>query len=213
MVNWKTLKIKEYKDVDYYSLKDKIFIISMFLAFLGSVFGLFYSDFIVPDDIEKATDLNFIFMIILMPTSLSPLGIYCMFEKKIFYDVIVELNLTESRELEKLLSNKGFLLSNLNTKVEDDALVVDFFTDFTDFYFKTYFESAYLKVKDGKTYFVGKILRDRFNEFTMNSKDGYSGESRFKDIVENNIKTFFEKLCNMKSLDNFILNNRGVDSL
>ena len=92
-------------------------------------------------------------------------------------------------------------------------MVVDFFSDFTDFYFKTYFESAYLKVKDGKTYFVGKILRDRFNEFTMNSKDGYSGESRFKDIVENNIKTFFEKMCDMKSLDNLVINNRGVDTL
>ena len=92
-------------------------------------------------------------------------------------------------------------------------MVVDFFSDFTDFYFKTYFESAYFKVKDGKTYFVGKILRDRFNEFTMNSKDGYSGESRFKDIVENNIKTFFEKMCDMKSLDNLVINNRGVDTL
>ena len=133
--------------------------------------------------------------------------------KKYFYDVIVELNSTESHELEKLLSNKGFLLNKINTKVEDNALVVDFFSDFIDFYFKTYFESAYLKVKDGKTYFVGKILRDRFNEFTMNSKDGYSGESRFKDIVENNIKTFFEKMCHMKSSDNLVINNRGADTL
>lgn len=213
MINWKTLKIKEYKGRSHYSLKSKIFSISMFLVFLVSIFGLFYIDFIMLDGNEKFDDLSFVFILALFPTCLSPLDIYCTFEKKYFYDVIVELNLYESRELEKLLSDKGFLLSKLNTKVEDNALVVDFFSDFTDFYFKTYFESAYLKVKDGKTYFVGKILRDRFNEFTMNSKDGYSGESRFKDIVENNIKTFFEKLCNMKSLDNFILNNRGVDAL
>ncbi len=213
MINWETLKIKEYKDVDYYSLKDKIFIISMFLAFLGSVFGLFYSNFIMPDEIEKVNAINLMLVIIFIPTSFSTLGIYCMFERKYFYDVIVEINSSEDSKLERLLSDKGYLLNKINSKVEDDSLIVDFFADFTDFYFKTYFKSAYIKIKDGKTYFVGKILRDRFNEFTMNSKDGYSGESRFKDIVENNIKTFFEKLCNMKSLDNLILNNRGVDAL
>ena len=132
--------------------------------------------------------------------------------KKYFYDVVVELNLSEDDELERLLSDKGYLLKKINTKVEDNSFIVDL-SDFTDFYFKTYFESAYLKVKDGKTYFVGKILRDRFNEFTMNSKNGYSGESKFKDIVESNVNTFFENLCDMKSLDNLVLNNRGVDVL
>lgn len=47
----------------------------------------------------------------------------------------------------------------------------------------------------------------------MNSKNGYSGESKFKDIVENNVNAFFERLCDMKSLDNLVLNNRGVDVL
>lgn len=213
MINWETLKIKEYKGRSHYSLKSKIFSISMFLVCLISIFGLFYIDFTMPDGSEKASDLSFVFIITLFLTFLAPLYVYCTFEKKYFYDVIVELNSSENSKLERLLSDKGYLLEKINSKVEDNSLIVDFFSDFTDFYFKTYFESAYLKVKDGKTYFVGTILRDRFNEFTMNSNNGYSGESRFKDIVENNVKTFFEKLCDMKSLDDLALNNRGVDAL
>lgn len=213
MINWETLKIKEYKDVDHYSLKDKVFVISMFLVFLVSVFGLFYSNFIMPDEIEKVNTLNLMLLIIFMPTSFSPIGIYCMFEKKYFYDVIVEINSSEDSKLERLLSDKGCLLKKINSKVEDNSLIVDFFSDFTDFYFKTYFKSAYLKVNDGKVYFVGKILRDRFNEFTMNSKNGYSGESRFKDIVENNVNAFFERLYDMKSLDDLVINGGGVDVL
>lgn len=84
MIDWETLEIKEYKDVDYYSLKEKIFIFSMFFAFLVSVFGLFYSNFIMPDEIEKVNTLNLMLVIIFIPTSLSPIGIYCMFEKNIF---------------------------------------------------------------------------------------------------------------------------------
>ena len=213
MINWETLNIKEYKGVTHYSLKNKIFSISMFLAFLVSVFGLYYSNFIMPDGIEKATDLNLISVIIFIPTSLSPLDIYCMFKKKYFYDVIVELNLSESRELEKLLSNKGFLLSKINTKVEDNFLIVDLFLDLADNNLNFYFESACLKIKDGKAYFVGKILRNKFNKFTMDIKNGYSVESRFKDIVEDNVKTFFERLRDMKSLDDLILSGGGVDVL
>ncbi len=213
MINWETLKIKEYKDVDHYILKDKVFVISMFLVFLVSVFGLFYSNFIMPDEIEKVNTLNLMLLIIFMTTSFSPIGIYCMFEKKYFYDVIVEINSSEDSKLERLLSDKRYLLKKIDSKVENNFLIVDFSSDFTDYKFKIYFESAYLKVKDGKTYFVGRILRDRFNEITMDSKNDYSGESRFKDIVENNIKTFYKKLCDMKSLDDLVINGGGVDVL
>lgn len=215
MINWETLKISECKDFVHSSVKEKAFSIMLFIVFLVSVFGLYYCHNIMPSENKNTMmfSLELLFFIVCFPSSFSLIGIYYLTNKVFFYDISFELNLSKNDDLEKLLSNKGFLLNKIDTKFEGDALVVNLTSELIDYKFRNLFEFCYFKTQDGKTYFIGRIPKDKFYEFTICDVWDYEIEKEFKDKFEMNLKHIFEKFHEMKSMDELLLNNRSVGAL
>lgn len=214
MINWETLKICECKDFVHSSVKEKAFFIVLFIAFLVSVFGLYYCHNITPSENKNTIIyLELLFFIICFPSSFSLIGIYYLTSKDFFYDISFELNLSKNNDLEELLSNKGFLLNKIDDKFEGGSLVVNLTSELTDCEFKNLFEFCYFKIQDGKTYFIGRISKDKFYKFTIYDVWGYEIEKEFKDKFEMNLKYIFKKIHEMKSMDELVLNNRSVSAL
>lgn len=214
MINWETLKISECKDFVHSSVKEKAFSIVLFIAFLVSVFGLYYCHNIMPSgNKDTMIYLELLFFIVFFPSSFSLIGIYYLTNKDFFYDINFELNLSKDDDLEKLLSNKGFLLNKIDTQFEGDALVVNLTSELIDYEFRNLFEFCYFKIRNGKTYFTGRISKDKFYKFTIYDVWGYDIEKEFKDKFEMNLKHIFKKIHEMKSMDELVLNNRSVSAL
>lgn len=202
MINWETLEINKSKISKKNEIIDSFFAFMfcciLFVVVLSFIFNIFFGG-------EK----EFIFLKILVPTFIFLFIISCSVTydniKAKYYDICVELNLSENYDLNIIFSNPGSLLSKINTTIEDGSFIVYLPSELTTDHFYLRFKDRRIIFKNGKTYFTTKILREKL--YDKSFYGGYKNSEDFKNDLEKNLKVAFKKLYNLQSMDKFILSN------
>lgn len=202
MIDWETLEINECKISKKHEMIDSfftfIFCCILFFVILSFVFKIFFNG-------EK----EYIFLKILVPTLIILFIVSCSVTydhiKAKYYDICVELNLSENYDLNGIFSNQGALLSKIDTKIEDGSFIVYLPSELTTDHFYLRFKDRQIVSKNGKTYFIAKILREKL--YDKSFYGGYKNSEDFKNDLEKNLQVVFKKLYNLQSMDKFILNN------
>lgn len=202
MINWETLEINKSKISKKNEIIDSFFAFMfcciLFFVILSFIFKIFFNG-------EK----EYIFLKILVPTFIFLFIISCSVAydhiKAKYYDICVELNLSENYDLNGIFSNQGALLSKIDTKIEDGSFIIYLPSELTTDHFYLRFKDRQIISKNGKIYFTAKILREKL--YDKSFYGGYKNSEDFKNDLEKNLQVVFKKLYNLQSMDKFILNN------
>lgn len=206
MIIWETLKISEQKN------QKKRELINSFLVFifccvlivaLSFVFIIAFSGINIHD-----------FLKILLPLLIILVVVTCLVTyynlKERSYNMCVELNLSDNCDIKGIFSNPGALLNKINTKVEGGTFIM-YLYPLTNYDFCSKFNNSRIVSKNGKIYFTAKILQKHFYYYYLGSEGfmgkGYKNSDDFKKDLEENLNFAIEKLLELKSIDELVLNS------